>query len=98
VNRELILAPEAETEIADAVFWYEQQKPGLGLDFFRAVDSALVTVRLNPFQYQIIWKQYRRAGVAHFPYGLIYRVTDREIIVLSCFHGRRSPAAWKART
>jgi toxin ParE1/3/4 len=98
VNRELILAPEAETEIADAVLWYEQQKPGLGLDFLRAVDSALITVRRNPFQYQIIWKQYRRAGVARFPYGLIYRATDREVVVLSCFHGRRGPGAWKART
>jgi hypothetical protein len=58
VNRELILTPEAETEIAEAVAWYEQQKLGLGLDFIRAVDFALVAVCWNPFQYQTIWKQY----------------------------------------
>jgi hypothetical protein len=98
VNWQLILAPEAEAEIANAAFWYNQQKAGLGLDFVRAVDSALLAIQRNPLQYQIIWKQYRRAGVARFPYGLLYRVMDREIVVLSCFHGRRSPRAWKART
>jgi hypothetical protein len=96
VNRELILAPEAETEIADAVFWYEQQKPSL--DFLGAVDFCSCHRSAESLQYQIIWKQDRRAGAARFPYGLIYRATDREIIVLSCFHGRRSPGAWKART
>jgi plasmid stabilization system protein ParE len=98
VNGGLILALEAEAEIADAALWYDRQKPGLGLDFVRAVDAALVAIQRNPLHYQVIWKQYRRAGVARFPYGLIYRVTDREIVVLSCFHGRRSPRAWKART
>jgi toxin ParE1/3/4 len=83
VKRELILDPEAEAEIANAALWYDRRKPGLGLDFVRAVDSALDAVQRNPLQYQLIWKQYRRVGVARFPYGLIYRVTNREIIVLS---------------
>jgi toxin ParE1/3/4 len=98
VNRALTLEPEAETEIAEACDWYDRQIPGLGIDFIRAVESALVAIQHNPLQYQIVWEEYRRAGIARFPYGLIYRVTDRELIVISCFHGRRNPRVWKNRT
>jgi hypothetical protein len=98
VKRELILEPEAEAEIAEAADWYNEQKSGLGVDFVLAVASTLAAVQRNPLQYQIVWKEYRRAGIARFPYGLIYRLTDRELIVMSCFHGRRNPGAWRDRT
>jgi plasmid stabilization system protein ParE len=98
VNRELILEPEAEAEIAEAADWYNQQKSGLGVDFVLAVATTLAAILRNPFQYQIVWKEYRRAGIARFPYGLIYRLTDRDLIVMSCFHGRRNPRVWRNRT
>ena len=98
MNWELIVEPEAEAEIAEAGDRYNQQVPGLGIDFVLAVDSTLTAIRQNPFQYQVVWRQYRRAGIFRFPYGLIYRVTDRELIVVSCFHGRRNPRVWRNRT
>ena len=98
MNRELILAPEAEAEIAEAADWYDQQKSGLGVEFVLAVASTLAAIHENPFQYQIVWKEYRRAGIARFPYGLIYRLTDRELMVIACFHGRRNPRIWRKRT
>jgi plasmid stabilization system protein ParE len=98
VNRELILGPEAEAEIAEAGDWYDQRSPGLGADFVRAVDATLVAIQQNPFQYQTIWGQFRRAGLRRFPYSLIYMASDRQITVVSCFHGRRNPKVWQERT
>jgi toxin ParE1/3/4 len=97
VNRELFLEPEAEAEIAEASDWYNQQKLGLGTDFVLAVSSTLTAIQQNPLQYQKVWREYRRAGLGRFPYGLIYRVTERDIVVLSCFHGRRNPRVWRNR-
>jgi plasmid stabilization system protein ParE len=98
VTRELILGPEAEADIADARDWYDPQNPGLGADFIHAVDGALKAIQQNLFQYQTVWEQFRRAGIVRFPYALIYRVSDREITVVACFHGRRNPRVWRTRT
>ena len=98
MNRELIFEPEAEAEIAEAGDWYDQQNPGLGTDFVRAVDRTLAAIQQNPFQYQTVWRHFRRAGITRFPYGLTYSVSDRDITVVSCFHDRRNPKVWKKRT
>jgi plasmid stabilization system protein ParE len=98
MNLELIVEPEAEAEIDEASRWYEAQSPELGADFLRAVEEALAAVQRNPFQYQIVHGEVRRAGVRRFPYGLIYIASDREVIVTACFHGRRNPRRWRERT
>jgi plasmid stabilization system protein ParE len=98
MNRDLIVEPEAEAEIDEASRWYDAQSPGLGAEFLRAVEAALGTIARNPLQYQIIHGEVRRAGVRRFPHGLMYVVSDREIIVLACFHGRRNPRRWQERT
>jgi len=98
VIRELIIEFEAEAEIAEAGDWYNERKPGLGTDFTHAVNHTLATIQQNPFQYQVVWRQFRRAGIARFPYGLIYVPSATDITVLSCFHDRRNPRAWKRRT
>jgi toxin ParE1/3/4 len=92
VRRELVIRSEAEADIAEAADWYNRQRPRLGTDFVLAVNAALQAVQRNPF------RQFRRAGVAPFPYGLIYRASERDIIVVACFHGRRNPNVWKKRT
>jgi plasmid stabilization system protein ParE len=98
MNHELIVEPEAEVEIDQASRWYEKQSPGLGADFLRAVEMALAVIRRNPFQYQIVYDEVRRAGLRRFPHGLMYVVSDREIIVVACIHGRRDPKRWQERT
>jgi toxin ParE1/3/4 len=98
VNRELILGPEAELEIVAARDWYDQRRHGLGADFVGAVEATLAAIQQDPFQHQAIWGQFRRARLRRFPYGLIYIATDRQVIVVACFHGRRNPKVWHERT
>jgi hypothetical protein len=38
---ELVLAPEAELDIADAYTWYERRRAGLGEEFPSAVDACM---------------------------------------------------------
>jgi plasmid stabilization system protein ParE len=97
MNRELVVEPEAEAEIDEASRWYDTQNPGLGTNFLRAVGAALAVIQRNPFQYQVIYREVRRAQLRRFPYGLIYTVTEQEIIVAACVHGRRSPESWQDR-
>ena len=94
---ELIVAPEAEAEIAEARDWYDEREPGLGADFIAIASSALAAIEENPFQYQIVWKHYRRVVLHRFPYNVIYSASDEVIRVVACIHGRRNPEIWQER-
>jgi plasmid stabilization system protein ParE len=93
----LVLIPEAEHDIRQAQDWYDRQSPGVGADFVEAVGALLDVIRNEPLLYQRFWRNYRRAGVRRFPYGLIYTVSHIEITVLACTHGRRHPRTWRKR-
>jgi hypothetical protein len=49
----------------------------------------------NPFQYQIIHAEARRARLGRFPFGLIYTVSDSEIVIVACSHDKRDPKRWQ---
>lgn len=86
--------PEAESEIIDAFNWYEDQSFGLGGEFLRPVKQSEAALARNPQQYQILYKETRRAFLRRFPYALHYVVEADFVIVLACFHFRRDPTQW----
>ncbi len=93
----VIVRPEAEREIQEAFDWYEERSEGLGAEFLRAADACLSGVRRSPEAYQIVHGEVRRALLRRFPYALFYLVRENTIIVLACFHVKRSPADWQRR-
>jgi toxin ParE1/3/4 len=95
MTRRLIVRPRARLELAEASDWYDHQRPDLGADFIRAYEAVAAAILDNPFQYQIIGRGFRRAGLHRFPYGLVYTVSDEEVVVLACFHGHRNPSRWR---
>ena len=95
--RNLVLRPPARTDIVEAARWYEEQAEGLGADFLRAVDLAVATIQHNPLQYQQMYDRVRRARLRRFPYVVIYYVSDDEIVIVSCIHGRRDPESSQGR-
>jgi hypothetical protein len=46
---ELIFAPEAEQDIAEAYAWYEDRRAGLGEDFLSCVDACIQTIVCRVF-------------------------------------------------
>jgi len=94
----LVFRPEAREELLYAQAWYELRSPGLGFEFARAVDAAIAQALRTPLAFPRIEAGFRHVITRKFPYSLIYLPTDTELIVLSCFHHRRKPGAWRART
>jgi plasmid stabilization system protein ParE len=94
MNRGLVFRRRAEIELAEAVDWYEEQRAGLGAEFLQEFD-ALDRIVENPFQYQIIEDDIRRAPLHRFPYGIMYALSEDELLILTCFHGNRDPREWR---
>jgi plasmid stabilization system protein ParE len=93
----LVLRPQAEIEIAEAAVWYGSRANGLDAAFLYAVDAGFAAIQRNPLLYQVVSGELRRVGLNRFPYGLIYVVREREVIVVACAHGRRDPRRWMDR-
>jgi plasmid stabilization system protein ParE len=90
MSHRLVLRPAALGDIAAIGDWYDQRNDALRDAFLGAIDAALAKVAHNPFQYQVVYRQYRRVPVSRFPYALFYIVSDSEIIVIACIHGHRN--------
>lgn len=93
----LVIRPEAEAELAEAVQWYEAKERGLGSEFLRAFRAATAVLRRNPNLYQVVEGEARRILVGRFPYGIIYEIHGAEVVILACFHSSREPESWTRR-
>ncbi|MGH8561352.1 MAG: type II toxin-antitoxin system RelE/ParE family toxin, partial [Nevskiales bacterium] len=76
--------------------YYRKINPDLAQRFRMAVESAAYAIPQYPMAMQILDFNVRRWPVDHgFPHGILYRVEEEEILVLSIFHPKRNPDNWK---
>ena len=88
----------AAADLEEASLWYEAQRPGLGREFLDATEDAVKRVLAAPKGYALVYKDRRRALLARFPYSLVYRLIDDQVVVVAVVHAKRSPRVWRTRT
>jgi len=93
----LVVAPEAELDIAEAYVWYEARRPGLGEEFLSLVDAGMERIRRQPLIYPIVHEAYRRALIRRFPYAIFFECAETTVTVYSVFHTARDPEKWRRR-
>ena len=89
--------PEAETELSDAVDFYEQQRAGLGRRLFEEVQTTIQQVCEHPRAWEQLDSQTHRCLTNRFPYGVLYRIKDDHIRIIAVMHLRRKPGYWRNR-
>ena len=67
----VVVRTRAETDMTVAAKWYEEQSPGLGTEFLRAVEGCIATVARNPAMFPVMYRNVRRALFRRFPYGVL---------------------------
>jgi plasmid stabilization system protein ParE len=97
MNLPVVLRSEARAEFDEAFDWYEQQRPGLGVDFVMRVQEVLDRISAMPELYEQVFQDVRRGVVRRFPYSVFYKVETDQILVLAIFHSKRDPSIWQAR-
>jgi plasmid stabilization system protein ParE len=88
---ELIVAPGAEQDIAEAYAWYEGRRTGLGEEFLSCVDACLEAIRRTPEMHAFVHETYRRGLVRRFPYAVFYEYSEDTVTVYGIFHTSRNP-------
>lgn len=91
------LTPEAENEITEAAFWYEDRRQGLGIEFLEEAERVFLKIEQNPTLYQVVHLDIRQANLRRFPYSVYYVVHQDDFGVLAVHHNSRDPRRWKWR-
>ena len=87
----------ARHEFNEAALWYQERRPGLGLEFAGEINRAVYLAADNPERFPVMHRDVRCVRVRRFPYSVFFRTESRRIVVLAVFHARRDPSVWKQR-
>ena len=88
---------EAEIELLEAVAYYEDKSPGLGLDFETEIERSIQVIRDLPEWWPLREDGTRRYLIRRFPYLVIYTFLNNQIWIIAIAHCKRRPGYWKGR-
>ena len=89
--------PEAEAELNEALFWYQEQRPGLEQEFFEEYLEVENRLEVNALQFPPVLENIRRANFHRFPYSLFFSIEEKVIFIYAVFHQSRNPHDWGKR-
>ena len=102
MKKSLRIDAEAEEEIAHAIDRYENEREGLGLEFWTELSDAMDTLddpgpECGPVIGLPPELGVRRKLLSRFPYTIVFVEGDAFVRVISVMHGHRRPAYWRRR-
>jgi plasmid stabilization system protein ParE len=84
----------AQTEVSEAITFYEQQQSGLGVKFLDELESVINRILAMPEAWKPLSTRTRRCLFHRFPHGVIYQIRKDEILIVSVMDLRRDPKSW----
>ncbi len=87
----------AAVEFDEAVAYYEVARVGLGEDFRGDVATGLQRIQNHPMAWRPLGPELRRYRLRRFPYGLIYHVSEDQLLIVAVAHLHRRPGYWRDR-
>jgi len=93
----LQISEPASLELAEAVRWHEERRPGSGARLFDAVSHVFELIERHPEigSPRKGRQTARQFTVRGFPYIVAYRIRPDDIYVVAVAHTSRRPGYWK---
>ena len=83
---ELILNPEAESDLDQLILWYEEQKFGLGFELLRCINASFELMEKYPRAWKLIDRNNNpRVLTRRFPISIYYQY-DKDIYIRAILH------------
>lgn len=93
----LVAEPAVDGDVEAAFDWYENESPGLGLEFLDELRATYGRIAAAPLSYRDLRLGIRRALLRRFPYAVYFAAEELTVVVLAVLHAHRGPAAWQRR-
>jgi plasmid stabilization system protein ParE len=88
---QLIFKPRAIKMAKEAYEWYEERQLGLGELFLLELESCYDKIGAWPAAYAAIKKDFRHIVLKTFPYVVIFKIIQDDVVIYAVFHTSRSP-------
>ena len=89
--------PQAEAELLHEVEYYSSARAGTGIRFQAAIEAAIERAARHPLGGAPSPRGTRSVLVKGFPFSVVYRADERELLVVAVAPHRRRPGYWLAR-
>lgn len=89
--------PRADREFDEAVRYYEDCQPGLGLDFAKEVYATIERIAAYPDAWAEMSKNTRRCLMSRFPFGVVFQVKSGMLRIIAVTNLHRRPDYWNDR-
>ena len=89
--------PEADREFDESVRYYENCRPGLGLEFAEEIYATISRISEYPDAWSPMSKNTRRCLASRFPYGVIFQIKSGMVRIIAVANLHRRPGYWKDR-
>jgi len=101
--RTVRILEEASQEAIEAAAWYDYEQPGLGAEFFAAVDAGIDVIEenvipLSPLPEETGDTHAKRLILERFPYDIVAIELPEETVVIAIAHHSRKPGYWLGRS
>jgi len=98
VNLKIVITAPARLEIAEAVKFYEEQRPSAGVRFWIEFKTLAKRLKNFPELYPQFGKRgIRKARLHNFPHLVYYRIAGEELRILGVVHGAMNPETVQVR-
>ena len=91
------LHPDARAELRHARTWYYDRSPLTAVAFAHAVDSAVSRIKEAPSSFPLTDHGTRKFVLRRFPFSILYRAGETDIVIVAVAHQKRRPGYWSAR-
>lgn len=95
--RRLTLTSAAESDYAEALVWYVEQSQQAAERFDSEFERVLKMIANTAERFPRCDERHHYCQLQRFPYRVIYRIRDDEVIVMTLSHSSRDPSFWSGR-
>jgi toxin ParE1/3/4 len=97
IEYRLTSGPSVDLDVEAAFEWYENEQPGLGMEFLDELRAIYNRIADGPLKYQDLRGGIRRTLLRRFPYAVYFAIEGDIVIVVAVLHASRDPAEWQRR-
>ncbi len=79
-------------EVHEATLYYEKQQTELGHKLILGWEQTLDLIEKKPFSFQKTHNNYQQILLTKFPYLVIYRIYNNEVVIYKFINAKRYPS------
>lgn len=89
--------PAARHDYDQAFDWYAERSPAVAARFTNALDATLGRITQQPAMCAYVDQLHQACSVRKFPFRVIFRKLERQILIVAIAHAQRRPNYWQDR-